>query len=225
MASLRPPALAVDAGLYHNRARTTQRVVAAENAPAPKVRTVTDVRNWLCDLGYSQYADTFSSNEVNGSILKTLTSEELRDDLAVANLRHRRHILDATRRLIHDDAPPTAQYLPEHGRILDHLSNVRTYHSWIRVGIQFLAFAVVTLRLSPNYRSTALVTAASFYFALVGISALLYAVFRYKRVIDMIESSGPSTHNYSPDRLGVVSMLFVALTAFILALTIIAIRR
>ncbi|CAN8077004.1 unnamed protein product [Agarophyton chilense] len=201
-------------------------VLVASNGggAAPNVRTVADVQKWLADLGFSQYAHVFLTNEVDGVILKTLTSEELRDDLLINNLRHRREILVAIARLVEEEASPDAQKLPEHGRILDHLSNVRTYHSWISVGIQFLGFAVVTLRLSPNFRDTNLITASSIYFSLIGISALVYGVYRYKNVIGMIESSGPSTKHFSPDRVGVVSILLLAFAAVVLTLTILALR-
>ncbi len=63
---------------------------------------------------------------MTGDILKTLSSEELRDDLGIDNLRHRRDIGEAIQRLIAATSPVTVDALPEHGRILDHLSNVRS---------------------------------------------------------------------------------------------------
>lgn len=212
-------------GTHYNRPPSVPTVAIPENAPSSKLVSVSDVQKWLSEIGYSQYSKQLLDNEVNGAILITLTSDELRDDLDIKNLRHRRDLLSAISRLPRDDSHSNTQNLPEHGRILDHLSNVRTYHSWIRIGVQFLAFAIVTLRLSPNFRSTPLITAASFYFALVGISALLYGVFRYKRVIDMIEASGPSSQTYIPDRTGIISMLVLAFVAFVLALVIIALRK
>lgn len=188
------------------------------------METVTDVRSWLQSLGFSEYVDVFTANEINGAVLKTLTSEELRDDLTVTNLRHRRDLLDAIAKLVADDATIKKEPLPEHGRILDHLSNVRTYHSWLRVGVQMLGFSIVTLRLAPNFRQTPIVSAASFYYACVGIVALLYGIYRYRAVIRMIERSGATTQLYKPDRAGVVSMLVLVLIASIISLVLIALR-
>jgi uncharacterized membrane protein YidH (DUF202 family) len=197
---------------------------AAEKGAAANVHSVQDVRDWLRRAGFEQYEDVFLVNEVDADVLKTLTSEELRDDLGITNLRHRRDILDAVRRLVSATASVKVDALPEHGRILDHLSNVRTYHSWIRLGVQLFAFAIVTLRLAPNFRGTALVTASSSYFATIGIIALLYGVFRYKAVIAMIEQSGASTPKYNPDRVGVVAMLVLVLIASVISLTLILIH-
>jgi uncharacterized membrane protein YidH (DUF202 family) len=101
---------------------------------------------------------------------------------------------------------------------------IRTVHSWMRLGVQMLAFSVVTLQLSPNFRATAIVTAASFYFALVGVAALVYGILRYKAVIKMIEQSGASTPKFNPDRSGVVVILILVLIASGVALTLILLR-
>lgn len=191
----------------------------------PKVSTIDDVRNWLHCVGFPQYVDLFAENEVNGEILRTLTSEELRDDLHVVNLRHRRDLLNAIQRLIDATVPGNVESLPEHGRILDHLSNVRTYHSWVRVGVQLLGFAVVTLRLTPKFRETAIVVASSAYFAAIGIVALLYGVLRYRAVIKMIECSGARTPKYFPDKVGVFAMLIMVLLGSAIALALIVVKK
>lgn len=205
---------------------------AAPPAPMPdKVHSSADVQGWLSALGYARYGPTFAANEITGDVLRTLTSDELRDDLGVRHLRHRRDLLDAISALLTRDAelrssptvPDVVDALPEHGRILDHLSNVRSYHSWMRVGVQMLGFAIVTLRLTPKFRERPLVTAASLYFAAIGVGALLYGVFRYRQVIGMIERSGAKTPAYDPDRVGVLAMLFAVLTAAVFVLVIILI--
>lgn len=104
--------------------------VSVENGAMSIVNTVQDVSAWLEQLGFPEYVQAFVINEIDGQVLKTLTSEELRDDLGVTNLRHRRDILDAIRMLIANTQSATVEGLPEHGRILDHLSNVRTYHRY-----------------------------------------------------------------------------------------------
>jgi len=209
----------------HRRNNQRERVainISETNAsPARQVHTVADVTNWLATLGFDEYAKVFAENEIDGQVLKTLDSEELRDDLGVINLRHRRDLLDGIHKLVQEDSEMHKAPLPEHGRILSHLSNVRTYHSWLRVGVQMLAFAIVTLRLSPTFGETAVITTASFYFAAIGILALLYGIFRYRGVIESIEGSGPTVQAYQPDRIGVLSMLVLVLIASIFSLVII----
>lgn len=187
-----------------------------------QIRTIEDVTAWLRRIKQDEYASSFLENEIDGDILKTLTSEELRDDLNVTNLRNRREILHAIMEISQQEEE--IEGLPEHGRILDHLSNVRTYHSWIRVGVQFLAFSIVTLRLAPTFRDTILVSVASFYYALVGVLALVYGILRYKTVINMIETSGPSKQQYRPDRIGVACMLVCVIIACIISLVIISLH-
>lgn len=196
----------------------------AELGDGPDVITIEDVQNWLERIGYDTYKKVFEDNGVDGAILKTLTSEELRGDLDVVNLSHRRDILNGIQKLNMAARVVPAEGLPEHGRILDHLSNVRTYHSWIRVGVQLLGFAVVTLRLSPVFLAKGLVIGASLYFATVGTLSLLYGIYRYKTVITMIEQSGAKTPAYDPDKVGVWSMLILVGIASVLSLTMIFIR-
>ena len=122
--------------------------------------------------------------------------------------------------------PPTTRdrsdLMPEHGRILDHLSNVRTYHSWLRVGVQFLSFAIVTLRLAPDFRYTNLVSAVAFYFASVALFTMVYAAFRYRRVIYMIEQARLSKPIYKPDIFGAVVIVVLLISAAILSIVVIS---
>lgn len=48
---------------------------------------------WLKRIGMEEYVDAFQKNEVNREVLCSLTAEEIRDDLGVVNLRHRRDLL------------------------------------------------------------------------------------------------------------------------------------
>lgn len=120
-----------------------------------EVASVEGVTAWLTSLGLPQYNPKFIENEIDGEVLLSLSSEELRDDLLVCNLRHRRKILNEIRILRDQTGDGKPKPLPEHGRILDHLSNTRTYHSWIRVGVQLLGFSIVTLRLAPGFERRA----------------------------------------------------------------------
>mmetsp|Transcript_16042 Transcript_16042/g.34739 ORF Transcript_16042/g.34739 Transcript_16042/m.34739 type:complete len:237 (+) Transcript_16042:351-1061(+) len=190
----------------------------------PTVRTVDDVIEWLTAVGYPDYIETFRVNEVNGEILRTLSSEELRDDLGVQNLKHRRDILDGINELVRETASVQRDALPEHGRILDHLSNVRTYHSWLRIGIQLLSFSVATLRLTPVYRGKELTTASSLTFALFGLSVFVYGAIRYRMVINMIERSSASERWYRPDYIGIIGVFTGMLCIAALVLTLILIN-
>jgi class 3 adenylate cyclase/predicted ATPase len=53
-----------------------------------------DVGVWLRDLGLGQYEATFRENEIDESVLQSLTAEDLKE-LGVAPLGHRRKLLDA----------------------------------------------------------------------------------------------------------------------------------
>lgn len=87
-----------------------------------------------------------------------------------------------------------------------------------------LGFGIVTLRLSPSFRATSIVTAASFYFSMVGVVSLVYGIIRYKAVIKMIEQSGASTPKFNPDRSGVIVMLILILVSAGIALALILLR-
>lgn len=224
------------------------------------VATTEQVVTWLNSLGLSQYADPFTRNDIDGQLLRTLTSTELRDDLSVINLQHRRTILSNIQALPSLTSPPTppasisnssssnsfkpsiapfrlsnaiynynhkmqinpSDKLPEHGRILDHLSNVRTYHSWLRVGIQFLSFAIVILRLAPDLRYTNFISGVAFYFGAVATFSFFYGLFRYRRVIRMIEYSQLSKPVFQPDFIGTASIVVLILCAAVLSIVIIS---
>jgi class 3 adenylate cyclase/tetratricopeptide (TPR) repeat protein len=53
-----------------------------------------DVAGWLKRLGFSQYDATFRDNAIDGDVLPSLTSEDLKD-LGVTIVGHRRKLLDA----------------------------------------------------------------------------------------------------------------------------------
>jgi class 3 adenylate cyclase len=52
------------------------------------------VAGWLRDLGLEQYAPAFRDNDIDGEVLRRLTSEDLRE-LGVSSIGHRRRLLDA----------------------------------------------------------------------------------------------------------------------------------
>lgn len=206
----------------------------AEEEYSESLQTVDDVGHWLDSISLSKYKHSFRDNHVDGVLLLSLTSTELRDDLKVTDFQHRRQILEAIDVLKKDerkkalrsesngDDAQQSEKMPEHGRILDHLANVRTYHSWLRVGVQFMAFAIVTLRLAPNFRETKLISSTAFFFASISILAMIHAVLRYRVVVRMIEQTRLSHPSYTPDLFGMASLVVLILCAAILVIVIIA---
>jgi class 3 adenylate cyclase/predicted ATPase len=67
--------------------------------------TTKDVAEWLRGLGLEQYAPAFRDNDIDGEVLRQLTSEDLRE-LGVRSIGHRRRLLDAISAL--DPAVPDA---------------------------------------------------------------------------------------------------------------------
>jgi hypothetical protein len=53
-----------------------------------------DVGEWLRTLGLEQYEPAFRANEIDESVLASLTAEDLKD-LGVTLVGHRRRLLDA----------------------------------------------------------------------------------------------------------------------------------
>ena len=55
---------------------------------------IMDVGAWLRSLGLERYEAAFSDNEIDGTVLPSLTAEDLKD-LGVGIVGHRRKLLDA----------------------------------------------------------------------------------------------------------------------------------
>jgi hypothetical protein len=60
------------------------------------------IANWLEELGMSEYAQRFADNDIDLTILRDLTDQDLKE-LGVASLGHRRKLLRAIAAL--EDAP------------------------------------------------------------------------------------------------------------------------
>jgi hypothetical protein len=65
-----------------------------ENIPVAEW-TVANVVAWLQTIGLSKYVQTFSDNDIDGKALVNLTEDELRKDLNVTSLAHRKTIRQA----------------------------------------------------------------------------------------------------------------------------------
>src|SRR5246127_4390314 len=69
-----------------------------------------DVGSWLRSLGLGQYEAVFRTNEIDETVLPSLTAEDMKE-LGVAALGHRRKLLDAIAAL-RPDANTTASAVP-----------------------------------------------------------------------------------------------------------------
>ena len=63
-----------------------------------------DIDGWLRGIGFTQYAEIFRANDVDGELLGRLTNDDLKD-IGVASFGHRKKLLEAIAALV---APPEA---------------------------------------------------------------------------------------------------------------------
>ena len=63
------------------------------------------VETWLKELGLKQYAEAFTTNDVDAETLVSLTSADLKE-IGVKSVGHRRKLLDAITRMGRDDEKP-----------------------------------------------------------------------------------------------------------------------
>jgi hypothetical protein len=63
-----------------------------------------DLAGWLQSLGLERYAAIFRQNEIDETVLPTLTTEDLKD-LGVKSVGHRRRLLNAIALLRGDLSP------------------------------------------------------------------------------------------------------------------------
>ena len=64
---------------------------------------IMDVGGWLRSLGLGQYEAAFRANEIDETVLPSLTAEDLKE-LGVAALGHRRKLLDAIAQIFRHEA-------------------------------------------------------------------------------------------------------------------------
>ena len=55
---------------------------------------ILDIDTWLNGIGLGQYAATFRSNEIDGSLLRGLSGDDLKE-MGIAALGHRKKLLEA----------------------------------------------------------------------------------------------------------------------------------
>lgn len=173
--------------------------------------SVDDIVNLVKSLGCTKdYSEVIRANEIDADVFGSLTSAEIREELR-GNLKDRRKLLEAVAKV------STQAAIPEHGRILSHLSNVRTYHSWVRLGLHLLALGCALSRLMPDKQPLA--TVAGTLFACFGPLAMWYGKRRYAAVAQMIETPDA---NYTADFYGVESFFFLVLVLVSFGIAVIA---
>jgi len=70
---------------------------------------ILDIETWLHGIGLSQYAATFRSNEIDASLLRGLSGDDLKE-MGIAALGHRKKLLEAIALL--DAAPDVGASTP-----------------------------------------------------------------------------------------------------------------
>jgi len=156
-------------------------------------------------------APAFLDHAVSGVILRSLTTEDLRDELGVKPLRHRRALIAAIDQLNSEETAGTphagqvtgtCSSLPEFGRMLTHMSNVRTVHSWQRLAVQQLILAEGVVRLAlvelkeekdVLYR---FVLAACSAFCVACVLFAVYGGWRFLKVTSILDSDERESSKY-----------------------------
>lgn len=175
------------------------------------------VASWLARLGLSEHAPSFIAAGVTPATLLSVTSSELRYQLGVSRLAHRRLILVEVARQREQTAPLYLAFsTPEHGRILTHLSNDRLLLLWVRVAVVILTLAVASVGLTPPtaaqqpYADTKLPAVV---FVVLAVVAVVYALTRF--VHHIMIGNYPTLYTIGAERMWIfipimAAALFVA---------------
>ena len=83
-----------------------------------------DLENWLRSIGLEQYEPMFREHQIDGTILPSLTAEDLKD-LGVSIVGHRRKLLDAIAFLRGDAPRASPPILPEESAALNDTAERR----------------------------------------------------------------------------------------------------
>ena len=188
-----------------------------------RLDTEKQVHKWLIEIGFVQYIGNFARHGVYGETLYSLTSRDLRDDLGIRNLSHRKKLLKEISKLMTKLKPDTTRtFIPEFGRILDHLSNVRTFHSWERNAVQQFTFGFALLRLAPDFRSIRFASAGALLCGILGVGFLGYGTWRYMQVAHFLDNEPLKAKNWWQDDPGIFVAFAVMLASALIVITIVA---
>lgn len=148
-------------------------------------------KNLLYSVGFGHYAELFAQHSIPAHMLSKITSAELRDDLGIKSLGHRRELLRAV-------CPSTK--LPKFGRILVALSAERTMYSWLSSAVQCAILAGAIVRLSPVFRSSTQANLVASIITVVGMIGATWGGARFFKEIRWLESN----RRFQPDYIGAV---------------------
>lgn len=165
----------------------------------------------LNEQGLSSYVSLFEKYSLTTTEMKSLSNRELRDELGISKLAHRRLILS----LIHIRTQPR---LPIFGAILVHLSNVRTFHSWLSSAFQAVVLSLALTRLFPLRGTDLLLPASSL---LMGAS-VLYAVYGAVRFF-LVTRTVESGERYTADYKGIIIALVASIATAAITIVVILI--
>src|SRR5215471_11543948 len=88
------PSTVPQAGFGQRNGGAMRRCCSGGKMPHPSGGLRMDIAAWLQQLGLEEYEPAFRANAIDGSVLLTLTAEDLKD-LGVALVGHRRKMLNA----------------------------------------------------------------------------------------------------------------------------------
>lgn len=175
---------------------------------------VTALFQLLANIGLQRYAQHLQAHRIDLPTLTALSNSELRDDLNIVPLAHRRLILQACEPRV------ATSSIPLFGSILVHLSNMRTFHSFLSNSIQIMVFAFAVLRLAPEIGDAAVSDICGGFLVGVAVLLILYGTTAFYRVTTTIERS----HMYRPDWVGIGLVLFCSIVAASITLSIVVLE-
>ena len=73
---------------------------------------MSNIRQWLEELGLGQYAEAFEENEIGVGLLPRLNDQALKE-LGISVMGHRIRVLDAIAAQSNEDEEPESQVVPE----------------------------------------------------------------------------------------------------------------
>lgn len=158
--------------------------------------------------GLAAYVPLFEAHNLSEHVLQSLSNAELRDEVRMNVLAHRRKMLSLTQ-------PARSCGVPVFGAILVHLSNVRTCHSWIRTTFQAVILSLAVSRLGA-LRDERIALGVAIGICCMGAVHSVYGGWRYLAVMKRVENG----MRFSADTVGAVLALCVSLCVAALVLLV-----
>ena len=107
-----------------------------------------DIDSWLHRIGLGQYAGVFRSNEIDASLVRGLTGDELKE-MGIAALGHRKKLLDAIAAL--GPAPESAAACPVSPKpVADALSSAAERRQLTVMFVDLVGSTALSAQLDPE---------------------------------------------------------------------------